>query len=85
MQEKIQNYAKQLKLREQIQEVKASTHEEFLLRLFEAEIHQREECRIHRLLTHATLPKVQEKLYDWSERESPCRNEQGGSLKWRIY
>lgn len=75
MREKIQSYAKRLKLswiKEHFHEVAATTHEEFLLKLFEAEVQQREERRTNLLLTQATFPKVQGKPYDWSEVQIPA-------------
>lgn len=75
MHEKIQAYTKRLKLswiKEHFREVEATTHEEFLLKLFEAEIQQREERRTNLLLTQATLPKVRGKTYDWSEVQIPA-------------
>ncbi|WP_338021162.1 ATP-binding protein [Bacillus piscicola] len=70
MHEKIQAYAKRLKLswvREHYQDIQADTREEFLLRLFEKEIEQREERKINLLLKSATLPKVSGKPFDWKE------------------
>jgi DNA replication protein DnaC len=75
MNEQIQTYAKRLKLswiKEHFHEVEASTHEEFLLKLFEAEIQQREDRRVNLLLTQATLPKVNGKPFDWSEVQIPA-------------
>lgn len=71
----IQDYAKRLKLswiKEHFHEVEATTHEEYLLKLFEAEIQQREERRTNLLLTQATLPKVQGKPFDWGEVQIPA-------------
>jgi DNA replication protein DnaC len=75
MHREIQAYAKRLKLswiKEHFHEVKATTHEEFLLKLFEAEVQQREERRTNLLLTQATLPKAHGKPYDWSEVQLPA-------------
>lgn len=75
MKDQIQACAKRLKLswiREHFHEVEAVTQEEYLLKLFEAEIQQREERRINLLLTQAPLPKVQGKPYDWSEVQLPA-------------
>ncbi|WP_462408544.1 IS21-like element helper ATPase IstB [Neobacillus sp. Marseille-QA0830] len=71
----IQTYAKRLKLswiKEHFHEVKAATHEEYLLKIFEAELQQREERRTNLLLTQATLPKVQGKPFDWNEVQIPA-------------
>lgn len=75
MHEQIQTYAKRLKLswtKEHFHEVEASTHEEFLLKLFEAEVQHREERRVNLLLTQATLPKSNGKPFDWSEVQIPA-------------
>lgn len=74
MNQQIQSYAKRLKLswiREHFQEVQASTHEEFLLKLFEEEIQQREERKVNLLLAQASLPKVKGKPFDWTEVQLP--------------
>jgi len=66
----IQELAKRLKLswiREHYNEIEASNNEEYLLKLFEKEVQQREERKINLLLTQATLPKVKGKPFDWSE------------------
>ncbi|MEM5016880.1 IS21-like element helper ATPase IstB [Metabacillus indicus] len=75
MTEQIKSHAKRLKLswiKDHFQEVEAKTHEEYLLKLFEAEIRQREERRINLLLTQATLPKVIGKPFDWNEVQIPA-------------
>jgi DNA replication protein DnaC len=66
----IQEYAKRLKLswvREHYNEIEAASNEEYLLRLFEREIQQREERKINVLLTQATLPKVSDTPFNWKE------------------
>jgi len=66
----IQEYAKRLKLswvREHYDEIKAESHEEYLLQLFEREIQQREERKINSMLTQACLPKVSENPFDWKD------------------
>jgi DNA replication protein DnaC len=67
-QEKIQEYAKRLKLswiREHFHEVDSKNPQEYLLTLFEKEIEQREERKINLLLKAATLPNVSGKPFDW--------------------
>lgn len=62
--------AKRLKLswiREHYHELEAASNEEYLLKLFEKEIEQREERKSNLLLTQATLPKVNGKPYDWED------------------
>lgn len=66
----IEQCAKRLKLswvREHYQEVEASSPEEYLLKLMQAEIKQREEHRINLLLKQATLPRIPEKPYIWDQ------------------
>lgn len=66
----IQEYAKRLKLswiREHYHEVQAASNEDYLLQLFEKEIHQREERGINLLLKQATLPKVSGNPFDWTD------------------
>lgn len=71
MNEKVQQYAKRLKLswiREHYHEIEANDHEEFLIKLFEKEIEQREERKINLLFKSATLPNVSgNKPFDWKE------------------
>lgn len=47
--------------------IKASTHEEFLLKLFQHEVQHRDERRINLLLKQATLPKISDKAFDWKD------------------
>ncbi|XQY91627.1 IS21-like element helper ATPase IstB [Metabacillus sp. HB246100] len=66
----IQQYAKRLKLswvREHYHEIEATTNEEFLIKLFEKEIEQREERKTNLLLSQASLPKVNGKPFYWSD------------------
>lgn len=70
MNEKIQEYAKRLKLswiRQHYHEIEASNNEEYLLKLFEQEVRQREERKINLLMNQATLPKVNGKPFEWKE------------------
>ena len=72
MESTIQEYAKRLKLswiRQNYQEVHASSNEEYLLKLMELEIQQREERRVNLLLTQASLPKLPNVPYKWDEIE----------------
>jgi DNA replication protein DnaC len=72
MNDLIQQYAKRLKLswiREHYHEVHAGTHEEYLLKLFEREIVQREERKTNLLLKSATLPNKYGKPFDWKDIE----------------
>ncbi|MBT2689234.1 IS21-like element helper ATPase IstB [Bacillus sp. ISL-47] len=74
MNDQIKSYAKRLKLswiKEHFDEVEASSNQEYLLKLFEAEIRQREERRLNLLLTQATLPTVKGKPFDWNEVQVP--------------
>lgn len=70
MEEKIKEYAKRLKLSwipANYKTVQANTNEEFLLKLFEHEIQQREERKINLLLHKATLPKVMGNPFEWND------------------
>ncbi len=75
MNEQIKTYAKRLKLswiKEHFHEVEGSNNQEYLFKLFEAEIQQREERKVNLLLNQATLPKVKGKPFDWSEVQIPA-------------
>jgi len=66
----IQEFAKRLKLswiREHYDDIEAASNEEFLFKLFEKEIQQREERKMSLLLSQATLPKASEKPFDWKD------------------
>lgn len=66
----IQEYAKRLKLswiREHYQEIEADSNEEYLVKLFEREIQQREERKVNLLLTQASLPKASTKPFEWKD------------------
>ncbi|KAF0822558.1 IS21-like element helper ATPase IstB [Cytobacillus firmus] len=75
MNEQIKSYAKRLKLswiKEHFHEVEGLNNQEYLLKLFEAEIRQREERRMNLLLTQATLPAVKGKPFNWDEVQVPA-------------
>lgn len=66
--QKIAEYAKRLKLswiREHYHEVEATSPQEYLLKLFEHEVEQREERKINLLITQATFPKVSGDPFKW--------------------
>lgn len=70
MNQMVQEYAKRLKLswiREHYEEIQAATNEEYLLRVLEREVQQREERKINLLLQQATLPKVTGNPFDWKD------------------
>ncbi|MFD2446568.1 IS21-like element helper ATPase IstB [Bacillus sp. CGMCC 1.16607] len=70
MEAHIVEFSKRLKLTwipQNYQSVIAETNEEYLLKLFENEIIQREERKVNLLLSQATLPKVSGKPFDWKE------------------
>ena len=63
------NSTKRLKLswiRENYQEIKADSHEEFLLQLFEQEIAQREERKLGLLVKQSCLPDISGRQFDWN-------------------
>jgi DNA replication protein DnaC len=68
----IQEYAKRLKLswiRQHYHDVQAASNEEYLLRLLELEVQQREERRVNLLLSQAALPKIPSIPFMWGEIE----------------
>ncbi len=68
MRDQIEEHAKRLKLswiREHYQEVKADSQEEFLLRLFEQEIAQREERKLGLLVKQSCLPDISGRQFNW--------------------
>lgn len=70
MEQTIEEYAKRLKLswiRQHYQEVEATSNEEFLLKLMEQEIQQREERKTNLLLSHSQLPEVPTVPFKWDE------------------
>ena len=70
MNTQIQELAKRLKLswiREHYNEIEAMSHEDYLLKLFENEVQQREQRKINLLFTQATLPKVSGNPFDWKD------------------
>ncbi|MGS2780553.1 IS21-like element helper ATPase IstB [Robertmurraya sp. GLU-23] len=72
MESTIQEYAKRLKLswiRQNYNKIQADTNEEYLLKLMELEIQQREERRINLLLSQASLPKTPSVPFRWDEIE----------------
>lgn len=76
MDELIQNYAKRLKLswiRKHYKEVKAESHEDYLLTLFEKEIEQREQRKINLMLKQASFPKTGNALFQWDDIQLPPR------------
>ncbi|MEN1970712.1 ATP-binding protein, partial [Lentibacillus sp. N15] len=61
MNQQIEAYAKRLKLswiRENYNNVEANSHQEYLLKLFEKEVQNREERKTNLLLKQAHLPKT---------------------------
>lgn len=74
MNEQIEAYAKQLKLswiRENYQQIEANSNQEYLLKLFEKEVQNREERRINLLLKQAQLPKTGDQPYQWEHIQIP--------------
>jgi|SRR5690625_14709 len=74
MNEQIEAYAKRLKLswiRENYHKVKANNNQEYLLKLFEKEVQNREKRRINLLLSQAQLPKVGDQAYQWEHIQIP--------------
>ncbi|SDI44832.1 DNA replication protein DnaC [Alteribacillus persepolensis] len=74
MKEQIEAYAKRLKLswiRENFESVKAESHEEYLLKLFEKEVENREERKVNLLLKQAQLPKTGDQPFQWEHIQIP--------------
>lgn len=74
MREQIEEYAKRLKLswiREHYHQIEAETHEEFLLKLFEKEVENREERKVQLLLSQAHFPKTSNQPYVWDHIQIP--------------
>ncbi|MCU9595900.1 IS21-like element helper ATPase IstB [Caldibacillus thermolactis] len=74
MNEQIEGYAKRLKLswiRENYQQIEANSNQEYLLKLFEKEVQNREERRINLLLKQAQLPKTGDQPYQWEHIQIP--------------
>lgn len=72
MEERIQEYAKRLKLswiRQHYHEVQAASQEEFLLKLMEQELQQREERKRNLLYTQSNLPEVPAVPFQWDDIE----------------
>lgn len=70
MHDQIETYAKRLKLswiRQHYREVGASSNEEYLLKLFEREIAQREERKINLLVKQGTFPKISGQPFQWDD------------------
>jgi DNA replication protein DnaC len=74
MRQEIESLAKRLKLswiREHYEEVEASSHEEYLYKLFNQEVLNREERKVQLLLTQAQLPKTGTNQFQWEHIQMP--------------
>src|SRR5699024_2569073 len=74
MKEQIEEYAKRLKLswiREHYHEVEATNNQEYLLKLFEMEVQQREERKVNLLLKQAQLPNTGAQPVQWEHIQIP--------------
>lgn len=74
MHDDILNYAKRLKLSwipQHYQEIEAQSQQEFLLKLVEAEVTQREEKKLNQLLKQSTLPTVSGESFLWNDIQLP--------------
>lgn len=74
MNEQIEAYAKRLKLswiRENYQTVEAKSHKEYLFKLFEREVENREERKTNLLLKQAQLPKTGNQAFQWEHIQIP--------------
>nr|WP_289037937.1 IS21-like element helper ATPase IstB [uncultured Allobacillus sp.] len=74
MREQIEAYAKRLKLswiREHFDELEADSNQEYLLKLFEQEVQNREERKVNLLLSQAQLPKTGNQPFQWEHIRIP--------------
>lgn len=74
MHDDILNYAKRLKLSwipQHYQEIEAQSQQEFLLKLVEAEVTQREEKKLNQLLKQSILPTVSGESFLWNDIQLP--------------
>ncbi|MBU9720982.1 MULTISPECIES: IS21-like element helper ATPase IstB [Bacillaceae] len=74
MNEQIALYAKRLKLswtKENYNNIKANSNEEFLLKLLEKEVEAREERKVNLLLSQAQLPKTGSQPFQWEHIQIP--------------
>src|SRR5699024_762147 len=74
MKHEIEAHAKRLKLswiRENYHEVEADDNQEYLLKLFEKEIENREERKVNLLLKQAQLPKTGQQPFQWEHIQIP--------------
>lgn len=70
----IEAYAKRLKLswiRKHYHEIEAQSNHEYLLKLFENEVQQREERKVNLLLKQAQLPKTGDQPFQWEHIQIP--------------
>ncbi|WP_130859135.1 IS21-like element helper ATPase IstB [Gracilibacillus phocaeensis] len=83
MNDQIEAYAKRLKLswiRENYSNVEADSDQEYLLKLFENEVQNREERKINLLLKQAGLPKTGSNPYQWEHIQIPQGIDRAGVL-----
>lgn len=74
MNEQIEAYAKRLKLswiRQHFDDIEADNNKEYLLKLFEKEIENREERKVNLLLSQAQLPKTGTQAFQWEHIQIP--------------
>jgi DNA replication protein DnaC len=74
MEQQIKECAKRLKLSwipQNYKEVHAESHEEFLFKLFQNEIEQRERRKINQLVKQATFPKISGPPFEWDDVQLP--------------
>lgn len=74
MKEQIEEYAKRLKLswiREHYHEIEAENNHDYLLKVFEREVQNREERKVNLLLKQAQLPKTGDQPFQWEHIQIP--------------
>lgn len=75
MEKDIKAYSKRLKLSwipQHYKEIQASTNEEYLLKLFEKEVEQRDHRKVNQLIKQATLPNIKDSIvFQWNDIQIP--------------
>lgn len=74
MREQIKDYAKRLKLSwipQHYDQIQANNFEEYLFKLFEQEIKQRDQRKVNQLIKQATFPKIKDTPFDWTDIQIP--------------
>lgn len=74
MKMQIEEYAKRLKLswiREHFHEIEAESNHDYLLKIFEKEVQNREERKVNLLPKQAQLPRTGDQSFQWEYIQTP--------------